>query len=130
MRQYGMSKEHRPNPIVEMGLFMDSKGIPITMCLHPGNTGEQLTAIPLEEDILKILPGAKFIYCADAGLGPYNIQKFNSMGATSLFCNCRKRDNRLTSLYYLLYLPTKYIFSFTSHIYFSVFEADIQISAK
>ena len=80
MRQYGMSKEHRPNPIVEMGLFMDSKGIPITMCLHPGNTGEQLTAIPLEEDILKMLPGAKFIYCADAGLGSYNIRKFNSMG--------------------------------------------------
>ena len=75
-----MSKEHCPNPIVEMGLFMDSKGIPITMCLHPGNTGEQLTAIPLEEDILKMLPGAKFIYCADAGLGSYNIRKFNSMG--------------------------------------------------
>ena len=80
MRQYGISKEHRPNPIVEMGLFMDSKGIPITMCLHPGNTGEQLTAIPLEEDILKMLPSAKFIYCADAGLGSYNIRKFNSMG--------------------------------------------------
>ena len=80
MRQYGLSKEHRPNPIVEMGLFMDSRGIPITMCLHPGNTSEQLTAIPLEQDVLKMLPGAKFIYCADAGLGSYNIRKFNSMG--------------------------------------------------
>ncbi len=80
MRQYGLSKEHRPNPIVEMGLFMDSRGIPITMCLHPGNTSEQLTAIPLEQEILKMLPGAKFIYCADAGLGSYNIRKFNSMG--------------------------------------------------
>ena len=80
MRQYGISKEHRPNPIVEMGLFMDSRGIPITMCLHPGNTGEQLTAIPLEQEILKMLPGSKFIYCADAGLGSYNIRKFNSMG--------------------------------------------------
>ena len=80
MRQYGLSKEHRPNPIVEMGLFMDSRGIPITMCLHPGNTGEQLTAIPLEQEVLKMLPGAKFIYCADAGLGSYNIRKFNSMG--------------------------------------------------
>lgn len=80
MRQYGMSKEHRPNPIVEMGLFMDSRGIPITMCLHPGNTSEQLTAIPLEQEVLKMLPGAKFIYCADAGLGSYNIRKFNSMG--------------------------------------------------
>ena len=80
MRQYGMSKEHRPNPIVEMGLFMDSRGIPITMCLHPGNTNEQMTAIPLEKEILKMIPGAKFIYCADAGLGSYNIRKFNSMG--------------------------------------------------
>lgn len=46
LRKYGMSKEHRPNPIVEMGLFMDRDGISITMCLHPGNTNEQLTAIP------------------------------------------------------------------------------------
>lgn len=80
MRQYGFSKEHRPNPIVEMGLFMDSRGIPITMCLHPGNTSEQLTAIPLEREVMKMLPDAKFIYCADAGLGSYNIRKFNSMG--------------------------------------------------
>ena len=83
MRQYGVSKEHRPNPIVEMGLFMDSRGIPITMCLHPGNTNEQLTAIPLEREVMKMLPDAKFIYCADAGLGSYNIRKFNSMGGRS-----------------------------------------------
>jgi len=80
LRQYGVSKENRPNPIVEMGLFMDSRGIPITMCLHPGNVSEQLTAVPLEEEVLKIIPDSKFIYCADAGLGSYNIRKFNSMG--------------------------------------------------
>lgn len=80
LRQYGVSKEHRPNPIVEMGLFMDSRGIPITMSLHPGNTSEQMTAVPLEEEVLKMIPDAKFIYCADAGLGSYNIRKFNSMG--------------------------------------------------
>ena len=80
LRQYGVSKEHRPNPIVEMGLFMDRNGIPITMCLHPGNTCEQLTAVPLEKEVLKMIPDAKFIYCADAGLGSYNIRKFNSMG--------------------------------------------------
>ena len=59
MRQYGFSKEHRPNPIVEMGLFMDSRGIPITMCLHPGNTSEQLTAIPLEKEVMKMPAGCK-----------------------------------------------------------------------
>lgn len=80
LRKFGLSKEHRPNPIVEMGLFMDSQGIPITMCLHPGNTSEQVTAIPLEKEVVKILDGAKFIYCADAGLGSYHIRKFNSMG--------------------------------------------------
>lgn len=80
LRQYGLCKEHRPNPIVEMGLFMDKNGIPITMCLHPGNMSEQLTAVPLEKEVLKMLPDAKFIYCADAGLGSYNIRKFNSMG--------------------------------------------------
>ncbi|MGN0739829.1 MAG: IS1634 family transposase [Treponema sp.] len=80
LRKYGVSKEHRPNPIVEMGLFMDRDGIPISMCLHPGNTSEQLTAVPLEKEILKMTDGAKFIYCADAGLGSYNIRKFNSMG--------------------------------------------------
>lgn len=80
LRKYGVSKEHRPNPIVEMGLFMDKNGIPISMCLHPGNTSEQLTAIPLEKEILKMTDGARFIYCADAGLGSYNIRKFNSMG--------------------------------------------------
>lgn len=80
LRKYGMSKEHRPNPIVEMGLFMDSRGIPISMCLHSGNTSEQITAVPLEKEVLTMLDGAKFIYCADAGLGSYNIRKFNSMG--------------------------------------------------
>lgn len=80
LRQYGYSKEHRPNPLVEMGLFMDQRGIPVSMCLHPGNTSEQLTAVPLEREIVKMLGGAKFIYCSDAGLGSYNIRKFNSLG--------------------------------------------------
>ena len=80
MRQYGFSKEHRPNPIVEMGLFMDSRGIPITMCLHPGNTSEQLTAIPLEKEVMKCCRMQNLSTAPDAGLGSYNIRKFNSMG--------------------------------------------------
>ncbi len=80
LRKFGISKEHRSNPIVEMGLIMDGQGIPITMCIHPGNTSEQITAIPLEKEVINMLEGAKFIYCADAGLGSYNIRKFNSMG--------------------------------------------------
>ena len=83
LRQYGYSKEHRPNPIVEMGLFMDQRGIPVSMCLHPGNMSEQLTAVPLEREIVRMLEGAQFIYCSDAGLGSYNIRKFNSLGGRS-----------------------------------------------
>ncbi len=80
LRQFGISKEHRTSPIVEMGLIMDSRGIPISMCIHPGNKSEQLTAVPLEKDVIKMTGTNKFIYCADAGLGSYNIRKFNDMG--------------------------------------------------
>ena len=80
LRQFGFSKEHRPNPIVEMGLVMDKNGIPLTMCIHPGNTNEQLTAVPLEKELIHMIGKSKFIYCADAGLGSYNIRVFNSMG--------------------------------------------------
>ena len=80
LRQFGISKENKPSPIVEMGLIMDSRGIPISMCVHPGNTNEQLTAVPLEKEVIKMTGNKKFIYCADAGLGSYNIRKFNDMG--------------------------------------------------
>ena len=79
-RQFGISKENKTSPIVEMGLIMDSRGIPISMCIHPGNTNEQLTAVPLEKEVIKMTGNKKFIYCADAGLGSYNIRKFNDMG--------------------------------------------------
>lgn len=80
LRQFGISKENKTSPIVEMGLIMDSRGIPISMCIHPGNTNEQLTAVPLEKEVIKMTRNKKFIYCADAGLGSYNIRKFNDMG--------------------------------------------------
>lgn len=80
LRQFGISKENKTSPIVEMGLIMDSRGIPISMCIHPGNTNEQLTAVPLEKEVIKMTGNKKFIYCADAGLESYNIRKFNDMG--------------------------------------------------
>lgn len=54
LRQFGISKENKTSPIVEMGLIMDSRGIPISMCIHPGNTNEQLTAVPLEKEVIKM----------------------------------------------------------------------------
>lgn len=79
-RKYGISKQHQPAPLVEMGLFMDSDGIPLTMCLTSGSDNEQTTAIPLEKKLTAMLKGRKLIYCADAGLGSLNIRNFNSMG--------------------------------------------------
>lgn len=80
LRKYGPSKEHRPNPIVEMGLFMDKDGIPLSMCITSGSDNEQTTVIPLEKQLTKMFKDKKFIYCADAGLGSLNIRNFNSMG--------------------------------------------------
>ena len=80
LRRYGPSKEHRPNPIVQMGLFMDGNGIPISMCINSGSDNEQKCAIPLEQKITKMFRGRPFIYCADAGLGSLNIRKYNAMG--------------------------------------------------
>jgi transposase len=67
-KQYGPSKEHRPNPIVQMGLFMDGNGIPLAFSINKGNTNEQLTLKPLEEKILADYDLSKFVVCTDAGL--------------------------------------------------------------
>ncbi len=80
LRKYAVSKEHRPNPVAQMGLFMDSDGIPLSMCITPGSDNEQTTAIPLEKKLIQMLKGKKFIYCADVGLGSLGIRDFNSMG--------------------------------------------------
>jgi len=80
LRRFGLSKQHQPSPLVQMGLFMDGNGIPISMCINPGSDNEQKCAVPLEKKILKMFQGKPFIYCADAGLSSYDIRKFNSMG--------------------------------------------------
>ena len=80
LRRYGPSKDHKPNPLVQMGLFMDGSGIPISMCITPGSESEQLCAVPLEKKIVRMFSGRKFIYCADAGVGSLNIRRYNSMG--------------------------------------------------
>lgn len=79
-RKYGASKEHRPNPIVEMGLLMDGDGIPLAYCLHSGNTNEQITLQPLEKKILKDFTLSKFILCTDGGLSSLSNRKYNTRG--------------------------------------------------
>ncbi|OPY58594.1 MAG: Transposase DDE domain protein [Pelotomaculum sp. PtaU1.Bin035] len=80
LKQYGPSKEHRPNPIVQMGLFMDSDGIPLAFCINRGNTNEQLTLKPLEEKILSDFELSRFVVCTDAGLASESNRKFNNKG--------------------------------------------------
>lgn len=80
IKQYGPSKEHRPNPLVEMGLFMDGDGIPLAFSIHSGNTNEQKTLIPLEEQILNDFSLSKFVVCTDAGLSSNTNRKFNDCG--------------------------------------------------
>ena len=79
LRRYGISKEHRPNPIVGMGLFMDGDGLPLSYNIYPGNQNEQLSLIPEETKIVNNfkLDNTKMILCTDAGLSSDNIKKFN-----------------------------------------------------
>ena len=78
LKQYGPSKEHRPNPITQMGLFMDGDGIPLAFNISAGNTNEQGTLTPTEEKILKDFELSKFIVCTDAGLASIDNRKFNN----------------------------------------------------
>jgi len=78
-REYGVSKEHRPNPIVQMGLFMDGDGIPLAFSINNGSQNEQVTLKPLEKKIIKDFNLSKFVVCTDAGLASYNNKKFNDL---------------------------------------------------
>ena len=77
-RKYGKSKENRPNPIVQMGLFIDGDGIPLSCEITPGNTNEQVTLKPLEEKIIKDFELADIVVCTDAGLASKANRKFNA----------------------------------------------------
>ncbi len=83
LRRYGKSKEHRPNPIVTMGLFMDADGIPLAFDIFPGNQNEQTTLKPLESKVIKDFGCSEFIFCSDAGLGSRANRRFNSLADRS-----------------------------------------------
>lgn len=83
IKKYGKSKEHRPNPIVTMGLFMDADGIPLAFDIFPGNQNEQLTLKPIEKKVIKDFNCSEFIFCSDAGLGGKSNRFLNSFGNRS-----------------------------------------------
>ena len=80
IRQYGVSKEHRPNPIVEFGMFIDGNGYPLGFCVHKGNTSETQTMIPLEKKMVENYGLSKFIICTDAAMAISENKVFNSLG--------------------------------------------------
>lgn len=77
-RKYGISKEHRPNPIVQMGLFMDADGIPLSFSVFDGNKNEQPSMTPLEEKIINDFETSEFVVCTDAGLSSTANRRFNN----------------------------------------------------
>ena len=78
--QYGHSKEGRPLPIVQMGLFMDKDGFPLAMCIEPGNTAETTTLKPMEELLKEKFGLSKLVVCTDGGLSSYENRKNDSVG--------------------------------------------------
>lgn len=83
IKKYGKSKEHRPNPIITMGLFMDADGIPLAFDIFPGNQNEQLTLKPIEKKVIKDFNCSEFVFCSDAGLGGKSNRFLNSFGNRS-----------------------------------------------
>lgn len=80
LRKQGKSKEHRPNPIVQMGMFMDYDGIPLAFCIFPGNQSEQTSLQPLEEVLQTKFGLTDFIVSTDAGLGSESNRRYNMAG--------------------------------------------------
>lgn len=80
LRQYGHSKENRPNPIVQMGLFIDMDGFPLAFNITPGNTNEQVTLKPLEQKLNDNFNINKLVVCTDSGLSSYENRKNNHVG--------------------------------------------------
>lgn len=78
-RKYGVSKEHRPNPIVQMGLFIDSDGTPLSFSVFDGNFSEQPSMTPLEKKILQDFNTSDFVVCTDSGLSSMANRRFNSI---------------------------------------------------
>ena len=83
LKQYGPSKEHRPLPIVQMGLLIDKTGIPLAFCINKGNQNEQLSLKPLEEQVMRDFELSKFVICTDAGLSSAANRKFNNYAERS-----------------------------------------------
>ena len=116
INKYGKSKEHRPNPIVTMGMFMDADGISIAFDVFPGNQNEQTTLKPIEKRVIKDFECSEFIFCSDSGLASKSNKEFNTFNnrayiITPSLRNLKKedRENALKAEYFSLPGNNKYI---------------------
>ena len=95
LRQYGHSKEHRPNPIVQMGLFMDRNGLPLAFCIDPGNTAETKTLVPLEKKLDTDFGMSNCVVCTDAGLSSLSNRRFNNRQGRHFITVQSLKDNKI-----------------------------------
>lgn len=95
LRKYGHSKENRPNPIVQLGMFMDSEGFPLAFCINPGNTAETQTMLPLEETLADDFGLSEFVCCTDGGLGSRDNRKYNKTGGREYITVQSLRDKKI-----------------------------------
>ena len=86
LRKRGKSKENRPNPIVQMGMFMDMDGIPLAFVVFPGNESEQATLRPLEQILDSQFGMTEFIVSTDAGLGSESNRRYNMAEGRDYIC--------------------------------------------
>lgn len=95
LRQYGHSKEHRPNPIVQMGLFMDRNGLPLAFCINPGNTAETKTLVPLEKKLDTDFGMSDCVVCTDGGLSSMSNRRFNNRGGRHFITVQSLKDRKI-----------------------------------
>lgn len=86
LRKHGKSKEHRPNPIVQMGMFMDYDGIPLAFKVFPGNESEQNSLIPLEEVLNHRFGMTDYVVSTDAGLAREENRRYNMAEGREYIC--------------------------------------------
>ena len=86
LRRYGKSKEHRHNPIVQMGMFMDYDGIPLAFKIFPGNESEQKSLQPLEEVLNHRFGVTDYVVSTDAGLSSEDNRRYNMAEGREYIC--------------------------------------------
>lgn len=86
LRKRGKSKENRPNPIVQMGMFMDMDGIPLAFVVFPGNESEQTTLQPLEKVLDSKFCMTDYVVSTDCGLGSEDNRRYNMAEGRDYIC--------------------------------------------